>query len=123
MQMFGRRVLIFSSPPLFAQAVRHLVEGSGSTVVGLEPYTDEALTRIQSLQPDIIILNDTELSPLLLTSLLDYAPTVRVIRLELDGNLIRVYDRHQLNACEAQDFVNILSMPEEPGRYNHSHSK
>ena len=93
-----------------------MIEDSGLIVVGLEPYTEEALTRIQSLQPDIIILDDTEPSPLPLTRLLDCAPTVRVIRLESDGNLIRVYDRHQLNACEAQDFVNILSIPEQAGR-------
>jgi chemotaxis response regulator CheB len=116
MQMFGRRVLIFSSSHLFAQAVRHLVEGSGLNVVGLEPYSDEAAERIQRLQPDIIILNDTQLSPLQLTSLLDYAPTVRVIRIEMDGDLITVYDRHELNAHAAQDFVNTLKMPEGPGR-------
>ncbi len=110
-----RRVLIFSKEPLFAQALRRLVEDNGLTIVGLESCTDEAPTRIQMLRPDIIILNDTEISPPLLTTLLDCAPTVRVIRLTLDGNLIRVYDRHQLVAYEAQDFVNILSIPEEPG--------
>lgn len=113
--MSGQRVLIFSNPPLFAQAVRYLVENSGLAVVGVEPYTDEALTRAQDLQPDIIVLAETELSPLVLPKLLDVAPTIRIICLELNGNLIRVYDRHQLIACQAQDLIKILNIPVEPG--------
>lgn len=114
MPISGQRVLIFSKPFLFARGLSRLIEESGLIVVGLESRTDDALAHIQRLQPDIIILDDTVLSPLLLTSLLDCAPTVRVIRLGLEGNLIRVYDKHQLNASHAQDLVNILSVPQEP---------
>ena len=108
----GQRVLILSRLPLFAQALRYLIENAGLTVVGLNLDTNQALTQIETLQPDIIILDDTELSPLLLKTFLDHAPSVRIICLTLDGNLIRVYDRQQLNANHVQDFVNILNVTE-----------
>ena len=92
MQISGQRVLIFSKPPLFARGIGHLIEASGLVVVGTELTTDEALTRVQTLQPDIIIFANVEVSPLQLITLLDYAPNVRIVCLGLEGNLIRVYD-------------------------------
>ncbi len=115
MNKSGQRVVIFSKPSLFARGISRLIEESGLIVVGTELSTDEALTRVQSLLPDIIILANAEPSPSQIITLLDYAPNVRVVCLTLERNLIRVYDRHQLDAHEAQDFVNVLNVPEKPG--------
>lgn len=116
MHRSGRRVLILSGQPLFAQALRNVVENSASEVVGVESYDEGTWARVQALQPDIIILDDADLPPLLLSGLLDYAPTVRVIRLTLQDNLMRVYDGQQLTAYQAQDLVDVLSVPGPIGR-------
>ncbi len=40
--------------------------------------------------------------------LLDAVPGVRIIRLTLDGNVIRVYDGHQVVARQARDLVDTF---------------
>lgn len=115
MHQSGRRVLILSGQALFAHALRSLIEGSAFQVVGVEPYNDVKATHIQNLQPDVIILDDMDLPPLLLPKLLDCFPSVRILRVMLEGNAVRVYDGHELNVDRAKDFLDALCLAEPNG--------
>jgi chemotaxis response regulator CheB len=110
-----RRVLILADQPLFAQAVRSLVESnSRMSIVGVEPPGQDTLERVRSLRPDVIIFeSEGEQSPLL-PVLLDNQPKVRLIQLTLAENVIRVYDRRQITARRAQDLMDILECMSSP---------
>ncbi len=108
--MTARRVLILSNQPLFAEGVRSLLTANDSLqVIGVEKYCESTLARVRELTPDIVILgDDKDMPPQLLTELLD-VPELRVVRVTLEGNVIHLYNGHQIVAHQAQDFVNLLN--------------
>lgn len=108
--MRSHQILILSNQPLFAQAVRNLVEANGGLkVLGIETHDDKIMDRVKELCPDIIILGDEkDLPSTVLPTLLNALPGVRIIRLTLDGNVIRVYDCHQMVAHCAKDLVDAF---------------
>ncbi len=108
--MRSRRIWILSNQPLFAQAVRNLVESySRMKVIGVETYNDKTVERLKTLQPHIVLLGDEkDLPSTILPSLLDAMPGTRIIRLTLDGNVIRVYDCHHMMAHQANDLVDAF---------------
>ena len=108
--MRSHQILILSNQPLFAQAVRNLVEANGGLkVLGIEAHDDKIMDRVKELCPDIIILGDEkDLPSTVLPTLLNALPGVRIIRLTLDGNVIRVYDCHQMVAHCAKDLVDAF---------------
>ena len=108
--MRAERVLILSDQPLFAQGVRSLIQASAAAnVIGVEPCDENAATVVRELCPDVVILEDAQdPPPALFMMLLDAMPDVRLIRLSLDKNVMRVYEGHQLVADGAQDLVRVL---------------
>lgn len=110
--MCAERVLILSDQPLFAQGVHALIQASDAAeVVGVEPCDEHAVETVRDLRPDIIIFEDTQGSPSsLFPMLLDVLPNVRLIRLSLEKNVMRVYDEAQFTAAGAQDLVRALEL-------------
>lgn len=108
--MRSRRILILSNQPLFAQAVRNLVESNGQMkVIGVRSYDSHTIGQLKALRPQIIVLGDEkDLPSTILPTLLDAMPGIRIIRLTLDGNVIRVYDCHHMIAHQANDLVDAF---------------
>ena len=108
--MRSRRILILSNQPLFAQAVRNLVESNGQMkVIGVRAYDSDTVGQLKVLRPHVIVLGDEkDLPSTILPTLLDAMPGIRIIRLTLDGNVIRVYDCHHMIAHQANDLVDAF---------------
>jgi CheY-like chemotaxis protein len=51
------RVLIVDDNPWFLEAARMLLEGEGLTIAGLASTTVEALSQVEALQPDIVLVD------------------------------------------------------------------
>lgn len=120
--MCAKRVLILSDQPLFAQGVRALIQANAAAnVIGVEPCDENVATVVHALQPDLIILEDAQdPPPALFMSLLDVLPHLRLIRLSLDRNVMRVYEKQQLVANGAQDLVRVLENFQKEERFDES---
>jgi DNA-binding NarL/FixJ family response regulator len=108
--MDAPRILILSDQDLFAQAIRSLIETrSKAQIIAVEHYQEDAATHARELRPDLIILGDDEGLPLtLLPSLLDCLPETYIVRLSLTGDILRVYEGHQLVASQSHDLVKLI---------------
>src|SRR4051812_23922594 len=51
------RCVIVDDSPVFLAAARDLLEGEGLSVVGVASTSDEALERVEELQPDVTLLD------------------------------------------------------------------
>ncbi len=110
--MRSERVLILSDQPLFAQGICALIQASDvANVIGIEPCDENTIALVRELHPDTIILEDAQDSPpSLVMALVDALSNVRLIRLSLDKNVMRVYEGHELSVNGAQDLVHILKI-------------
>jgi hypothetical protein len=121
--MGSPRVMILSDQALFAEGLKSLIETrTALSVIAVEPLGSVNPELVRAWQPEIIVLGDSEgLPAVTLTALLDCAPNVRIVRIALSENTIRVYDGHQMVAHHVQDLVDALSSlarPQEAGETN-----
>jgi cytochrome c oxidase subunit 2 len=107
-----RRVLIASSHPLFGQGLRSLLKErhqTGVKVVGMVSNLDEALTALDKLDPDLIIVDyDDEVlnRDEFLARFVEGEKKLRVVLLSLQsGRDAVVYDRRTLAAAQIDDWL------------------
>lgn len=108
--MASPRVLILCDQTLFGQTIRSFIEERTHLhVIAVEALQAQDAAHVQELCPDLIVIGEEKESHYtFLPELLDLAPPVRIVRLNLEGNTIRVYDGHQLMAHRTQDLVDVL---------------
>ncbi|HEX9027956.1 MAG TPA: cytochrome c oxidase subunit II [Anaerolineales bacterium] len=107
-----RRVLIASSHPLFGQGLRRLLQerqGAGVVVVGMVSNLDQALTALEKLDPDLIIVDydDVVLNrDEFLARFVEGEKKLRVVLLSLQSaqNAI-IYDRRTLAASQIDNWL------------------
>jgi CheY-like chemotaxis protein len=51
------RCLVVDDQPEFLEAVRHLLDGQGISVVGVAANSSEAIERAANLQPDVVLID------------------------------------------------------------------
>ena len=104
-----RRVFIAYRSPLFAQGLCGLLSGvRGLQVVGMgrESPGDGAYEDIQSLRPDVIVLEegaDTALS-----RILDVAPGGHLVAVSLAHDRIRIYARRDVQGRGVEGIVEAI---------------
>ncbi len=105
--MKTRRVLIASSHPLFAQGLRSLLQGrfgEDVKIVGVVSSIDEAVTSIENLNPDLVVVDyDDEVlnREEFLARFVESERKLRVILLSLQsGGEALVYDRRTLSGSQ-----------------------
>ena len=113
------RIYIVFHHALFAQGIRSLLRGRRAMqVVGMESDPAKALEAVGSLQPEVIIVEESDAgiqSPTL-TAILQRHPTGRVVALDLDHNFATVYDRHRVVTTQPTDLVRaIRGFPRDRG--------
>lgn len=105
------RIYIVYHNALFAQGIRSLLQGRRSMrVVGMESDPAKALQAIGSLQPEVVIVEESDAgtqSPTL-EAILQKHPTKRVLALDLDHNFATVYDRHRVVTTQPADLVKAI---------------
>jgi len=107
-----RRVLIASSHPLFGQGLRSLLEERKAytvQVVGMVSSLEEAITALEELNPDMIIVDyDDEIlnRDEFLARFVGGEKKLRVVLLSLQsGNEALVYDRRTLAASDIDEWL------------------
>jgi cytochrome c oxidase subunit 2 len=115
-----RRVLIASSHPLFGQGLRGLLkkrQEAGVEVVGMVSNLGEAIAALESLNPDLIIVDydDVNLNrDEFLARFVEGEQKLRVVLLSLQsaGNAL-VYDRRTLAASQIDDWLDEWTYVDE----------
>ena len=113
------RIYIIFHHALFAQGIRSLLRGRRAMqVVGMESDPTTALEAVGSLQPEVVIVEESDagLQSPTLTAILQRHPAGRVVALDLDHNFATVYDRHRVVTSQPTDLVRaIRGFPRDRG--------
>jgi DNA-binding NarL/FixJ family response regulator len=99
---------------LFAEGVRSMLEARRAVqIVGMEGDVAKALKAVRSLQPEVIIVEEStgEHQPMCLGAFLNCAIGGRVVTLSLDHSFATVYDRRRVAATDPTDLVEAIRGP------------
>jgi hypothetical protein len=106
---------------LFAQGMRSVLEAQRAVqIVGMESDVGKALKAVQSLQPEVIIVEEAtgKHQPMHLGAFLNGATGGRVVTLSLDHAAATVYQRNRIAATDPADLVRAIQgggKPHLPG--------
>ena len=111
---------------LFAQGVRSVLETQRAVqIVGMESDVGKALKAVQSLQPEVIIVEECtgKQQPMRLGAFLHSATGGRVVTLSLDHDSATVYQRNRMVATDPAELVQAIQgfgkahipRPDQPG--------
>jgi chemotaxis response regulator CheB len=115
-----RRVIIISSHPLFGQGLRSLLhERAETVVVDVFSSVEEAIRTIDSLPPDLVIVDydDERVNrDEFLAHFLEGGRQLRVVLLSLKegGSHATVYDRRMLSATQIEDWLKEWDYQQKP---------
>ena len=105
------RTYIVYQHGLFAQGLRSVLEHeSPAEVVGMERDLAKALAAVASLQPKVVIVEESDAvgDPIHLRSFLETAGVDRVVALSLDHGFATVYDRHRVSAPDPAALIKAI---------------
>lgn len=109
-----RRVLIASANPLFGKGLQKIFQerwGTQAVVVGLTGSMGETLQAMETLQPDLVIVDYDDRSMNRAEFLSHFVAGDRPMQVMLvslrGGGSAVVYDRHTLTPSEAEDWLNV----------------
>lgn len=124
-RMNKRRVLIASSHPLFGQGLQRLLQErrhAGVEVVGMAANIEQALTALEKLNPDLIIVDydDQNLNrDEFLARFVEGEKKLRVVLLSLQSAQDAiVYDRRTLAAAQIDDWLDEWTFSDESSKPN-----
>lgn len=117
----SRKVLIVSSHPLFGKGLHSLLKPRQELdvhVVGMLSTVEDALNALESIQPDLVILDydDEQVNrDAFLARYMEGAKRLRVVLLSLkeNGGEAVVYDRRTLAAAQIDDWLKEWSFPQD----------
>jgi DNA-binding NarL/FixJ family response regulator len=111
-----RRALIVSGHPLFSAGLRNLLRerqpaGVGVEVVGLANNMEEVVATLDSLKPDIVIVDYDDKAinrQEFLARFVEGVTPMRVVLASLkDGGEVVMYDRRTLSAAQVEDWLEV----------------
>ncbi len=112
--MHAIRIYIIASHPLFAQGVSSLLEAQPDIqVVGLSEYSPGVVRDVETLQPDVVII-DSEQSARgqIIGALLGRIPALKLVGLSLDEDSISITYLQQKTGAAVEDLVTaVRSLP------------
>ncbi len=106
-----RRVFVIWTHPLFYESVRLLLQHPDIEWVGATADRAVARSQIARLCPDTILIEEEEggsVSAEALNVLDASSADVRVIRLSLADNELKVYHREQRTVAKAEDLLRLI---------------
>lgn len=108
--MVSRRVFVVWANPIFRDAVLLLLRHPEVEYVGAANNDEDAVESILSMQPDTILVEETEGQ--VSTTILDLfeRPTFRgrLVSLNLNDNRLRIYQREESTALHAEDLLHLI---------------
>jgi DNA-binding NarL/FixJ family response regulator len=102
------RIFVISGHLMFSQGLESLLrKEAGLDIVGQETDFSRAITRIEELQPDVVILDSDDAAPKV-ASILGASSGVKVIRLSLQDNNLYVYQARQRITKSVVDLLEVI---------------
>lgn len=116
--MSGNKVFVIWSHPLFFEAVRLLLHESDVPMVGATSDHRNAREQIQTIKPDVVILEESEdqqQEDEEQETMAILKAGSHVIRLSLTDNELNVYRRERRTVGKIEDLVNLLTGDSDRG--------
>jgi DNA-binding NarL/FixJ family response regulator len=108
-----KRVFMLSSQPLFSRGLEKLLgQQPDLEIIGREADASQALTCIQALKPDVVILDSKDWASTpseVVAAVLKAAPHARLISLNLENDQIIVYHGERRTARNVDDLCAAIS--------------
>lgn len=105
------RIFIIWNHPLFYESIRLSLQNSSVECIGAYQSIDEAFIQIAKLHPDTILIEEIEsgdtsarVIELIEASSID----IRVFRLNMNNNELKIYHREQKFVMQAGDLVHLI---------------
>ncbi|MFQ6016409.1 MAG: hypothetical protein ACE5NP_13310 [Anaerolineae bacterium] len=112
--MRERRVFLICTHPLLCEAVQLILEREGIELIGTETDQQKALKSIQSLQPDVILVESEGDAPELIEAisrLIQEKTGARLVNLSLNTNEISIYHREHKTVTKTEDLIQAITGP------------
>ena len=110
--MVIQRIYIVWVHPIFRETVSLLLDHQAVEIVGASSNYEEALAEVRKLQPDTIIVEETEDitgAHIEAIEVLKACPwELRVIRLSLQDNELWVYHHERRSLSSSEEFLRII---------------
>ena len=105
--MHAIRIYIIASHPLFAQGVSSLLKAQPDIqVVGLSEFSPRVLREIETLQPDVVVIDSEQGSRGRITdALLSQDPSLKLVGLSLEEDNITITYLQQRSGAAVEDLV------------------
>lgn len=109
--MNAHRVFVIWNHPLFYEAMRLFLQHTSVEWIGACQYMDEAISHIAKLHPDTILIEETEngdTSARVIELMETSSINVRIFRLNMNDNELKIYHREQITVMQAEDLVHLI---------------
>ena len=109
--MNSRRVFVIWIHPLFLESLRLLLQNANIQWIGSSSLCDQEFAEIERLNPDTILVEEEENGkiPANLIDLMEASSTnVRIFRLSLADNDLKIYHREKRTVLQADDLLNLI---------------
>ena len=107
------RVFIISSYLMFSYGLQSLLQDADVMIIGQESNTETALSKIQRLDPDLVLYDETvpnSESDLNIMPLLREKPDLKVVGLNLHSNSIHIYQAQEHPIPGKKDIEGITDL-------------
>ena len=107
-----QRVLIVENQLLLGAALQDLLTGEAELdVVGISPRDQVELVReIRRIRPDVVLLDENSCltKPAKLLAFLENYPRLRLLLVNADDHLVRIYSKQEILVEHVPQLVNII---------------
>ena len=109
--MSTHRIFVIWNHPLFYEAIRLSIRNSRVECVGAYQSIHEAYQHISELHPDTILVEELEegdISTGVIELLEASSIGVRIFRLNMNNNELKIYHREQKIVLQADDLIQLI---------------
>lgn len=110
--MASRKLFVVWSHPLFRESMNRLLDHPEVVIVGTATDYGAALARLETLKPDVIIVEETQdatvtsLDALQFLKACTWGPSI--IRLSMHDNELWVYHQERWSIGSTEDFIRLV---------------
>jgi DNA-binding NarL/FixJ family response regulator len=109
--MNAHRVFVIWNHPLFYESIRLFLQHTNVECIGACQNMDEAISQINNLHPDTILVEETEsgdTSRRVIDLIESSSINLRIFRLNMNDNDLKIYHREQMTVMQAEDLVHLI---------------
>ncbi len=109
--MGARRIFVIWNHPLFYESIRLSLRDASVECVGSFRSVDEAFNQVALLHPDTILIEEIDEGDTSagIIELLEASSTdIRIFRLNMNNNELKIYHREQKIVLQADDLLNLI---------------